>query len=120
MIEWELLLIDNASQNPLQNLVDLSWHPIARIIHEPAPGLTPARLRYHRSGRRDHNLRRRWQCSRSFLFKRIHADRLQFPCLGAWRGQLLSEFEIPPAPGLEDLLGACLEEASASTLVKLR
>ena len=28
----------------------------------------------------------------------------QFPCLGAWGGQLLPEFEIPPAPGLEDLV----------------
>ena len=45
MIEWELLLIDNASQNPLQNLVDLSWHPTARIVHESEPGLSPARLR---------------------------------------------------------------------------
>ena len=44
MIEWELLLIDNASQNPLQNLVDLSWHPTVRIVREPEPGLTPARL----------------------------------------------------------------------------
>jgi hypothetical protein len=43
--EWELLLIDNASQNPLEDLVDLSWHPTARILREIEPGLTPARLR---------------------------------------------------------------------------
>jgi glycosyltransferase involved in cell wall biosynthesis len=45
MSEWELLLIDNASQNPLQDLLDLSWHPASRVVLEPEPGLTPARLR---------------------------------------------------------------------------
>jgi glycosyltransferase involved in cell wall biosynthesis len=43
--EWKLLLIDNASSEPLENTVDLSWHPHARIIREEALGLTHARLR---------------------------------------------------------------------------
>jgi glycosyltransferase involved in cell wall biosynthesis len=42
---WELLLVDNASQVPLANSIDLSWHPRARHILEEELGLTPARLR---------------------------------------------------------------------------
>ena len=43
--EWELLLVDNASQEPLGASVDLSWHPNARCLREDEIGLTPARLR---------------------------------------------------------------------------
>src|SRR5271170_3727335 len=42
---WELLLIDNASKEPLAGKWDLSWHPNARHIREEELGLTPARLR---------------------------------------------------------------------------
>src|SRR5688500_9359115 len=41
---WELLIIDNMSKTPLQQLVDVSWHPNGRIIQESTLGLTPARL----------------------------------------------------------------------------
>ena len=43
--QWELLLIDNASKEPLAKGYDLSWHPHARQIREDELGLTPARLR---------------------------------------------------------------------------
>src|ERR1022692_4717847 len=42
--QWELLLIDNASKEPLADTWDLSWHPQARHIREEALGLTRARL----------------------------------------------------------------------------
>jgi len=42
---WELLLIDNASKEPLAQTWDLSWHPEARHLRENELGLTPARLR---------------------------------------------------------------------------
>jgi glycosyltransferase involved in cell wall biosynthesis len=41
---WELLLIDNASKEPLKKSWDLSWHPSARQIREDMIGLTHARL----------------------------------------------------------------------------
>ena len=42
--DWELLVIDNASDPPVpQHLV--SWHPNARVVLEPQLGLTHARLR---------------------------------------------------------------------------
>ena len=44
-VQWELLLIDNASKEPLAKSYDLSWHPHARQIREGQLGLTPARLR---------------------------------------------------------------------------
>src|SRR6201984_57194 len=43
--EWELLLIDNASKQPLAQTVDISWHSCGRHIREDELGLTAARLR---------------------------------------------------------------------------
>ena len=43
--QWELLLVDNASQQPLAERIDLSWHPSARHIFEEQLGLVNARLR---------------------------------------------------------------------------
>jgi glycosyltransferase involved in cell wall biosynthesis len=43
--QWELLLIDNASEQPLAQTVDISWHPRGRHIRENELGLTAARLR---------------------------------------------------------------------------
>jgi glycosyltransferase involved in cell wall biosynthesis len=43
--EWELLLVDNASERCLVDAWDISWHPFGRHIREDEPGLTPARLR---------------------------------------------------------------------------
>ena len=103
--EWELLLVDNGSENPLADFVDLSWHPISRIVPEPEPGLTPARLRALAEVRGeliifvdDDNVLQPSYLSECMLIAQ------QFPCLGAWGGQLFPEFEIPPAPELEDLL----------------
>jgi glycosyltransferase involved in cell wall biosynthesis len=107
MSEWELLLIDNASQNPLQDLLDLSWHPASRVVLEPEPGLTPARLRAIAEVQSDviifvddDNV-----LDTSYLSESMRIAQ-QFPCLGAWGGQLLPEFEIPPAAGLADLVEA--------------
>jgi glycosyltransferase involved in cell wall biosynthesis len=43
--QWELLLIDNASKEPLAGKFDISWHPRSRHIHEGTIGLTAARMR---------------------------------------------------------------------------
>ena len=43
--QWELLLIDNASEMPLFNDWDLSWHPNGHHVREDELGLTPARIR---------------------------------------------------------------------------
>ena len=43
--EWELLLIDNASAEPLAGRFDLTWHPNGRIVCEEKLGLSHARAR---------------------------------------------------------------------------
>jgi len=50
---WEYLLIDNASADPLEARIDLSWHPHARHIREEKLGLTHARLRGIREAQGD-------------------------------------------------------------------
>jgi len=42
---WELLIIDNNSDEPVAESFDLSWHPYARVIVETKQGQTAARLR---------------------------------------------------------------------------
>ena len=43
--QWELLLVDNASNVPLSSSVDLSWHPRSRHVSEPKLGVAEARRR---------------------------------------------------------------------------
>jgi len=42
---WELLVVDNASNERLADSLRLSWHPRARHIREDNLGLTSARMR---------------------------------------------------------------------------
>jgi len=42
---WELLLIDNASNQPVSESFSLVWHPSGKIIREAKIGLTQARIR---------------------------------------------------------------------------
>jgi glycosyltransferase involved in cell wall biosynthesis len=43
--QWEYIVVDSASTEPLCARIDLSWHPNVRCVREDAPGLTRARLR---------------------------------------------------------------------------
>src|SRR5271163_296186 len=45
MKSWELLLIDNASDQPLKLKSDISWHPNSRHVRESNLGLVQARCR---------------------------------------------------------------------------
>jgi hypothetical protein len=94
---WELLLVDNASQEPLSRTFDLKWHPHGRHVREDQLGLTAARRRgiKESSGEvvvfvDDDNL--------------LDPDYLEiaskisskWPMLGAWGGDIRGEFEVPP------------------------
>jgi glycosyltransferase involved in cell wall biosynthesis len=92
--QWELLLIDNASREPLASIWNLSWHPHARHIREDELGLTPARLRGIRESTGellvfvdDDNVLRP-----DFLANAVAISR-EFPFLGAWGGNVEGEFE---------------------------
>lgn len=106
--QWELLLIDNASQEPLAGKWDLSWHPQARHIREDELGLTPARLRGIKESTGellvfvdDDNV-----LAKDYLEQTIKIA-VEFPQIGAFGGSIKGEFEIAPpdwiTPYLEGL-----------------
>jgi len=104
--QWELLVIDNASDRALADEWDLSWHPRARHIREDELGLTPARLRGIAEAKGkllvfvdDDNI-----LASDYL--QVAGDigrRYQF--LGAWGGTVRGEFETEPEPWVRPLLG---------------
>lgn len=104
---WELLLIDNASKEPLSTNWDLSWHPHARHAREEELGLTPARLRGIEESIGellvfvdDDNV-----LSDRYLELAIKITR-EFPQLGAFgAGRITPEFETPPHPEVRSYLG---------------
>lgn len=94
---WELFIVDNASAREQAPRADLSWHPGVRLLHEPALGLTPARLTGIRAAAAellvfvdDDNV-----LDPDFLETCLRvAD--EKPFLGSWSGQCRPEFEQPP------------------------
>ena len=104
--QWELLLVDNASQPPLAQRQDLSWHPQGRHVFEAALGLTPARMRGIAEARGnwlvfvdDDNV-----LAGDYLANVIAlaASHPRLAVLGA--GTLQPEFEISPPAELKPLL----------------
>jgi glycosyltransferase involved in cell wall biosynthesis len=104
--QWELVVVDNRSTEPLQGRLDLDWHPGAQLVREDTLGLTPARLRGIREASGevlvfvdDDNV-----LGPDYLETtlRIAGER---PFLGAWSGQCLPSFEQPPAAWTERYWG---------------
>jgi glycosyltransferase involved in cell wall biosynthesis len=100
--QWEFLLVDNASEVPLCDDWDLSWHPHGKHILESKLGLTPARIRGVRESKADlllyvddDNV-----LASDYLERTLEiASRMPFlGCFGA--GRLEPEFEEEPAPEL--------------------
>jgi glycosyltransferase involved in cell wall biosynthesis len=95
--QWELLLIDNASKEPLASAWDLSWHPLARHVREDELGLTAARLRgIKEAGGEllvfvdDDNV-----LAPDYLNQALNLSRAR-NYLGAFGGNVVGEFETPP------------------------
>jgi len=94
---WAYLRIDNASDDPLEQRVDLSWQANGRHVREEKLGLTHARLRGIREATTD-----------ILVFvdddNVLDADYLQqvievgnkHPMIGAWGGQRRPSFEHEP------------------------
>lgn len=104
--QWELLLIDNASQEPLAGKWDLGWHPHARVIQEEELGLTPARLRGIAESKSDllvfvddDNVLSPDYLSEALVITQSH------PWIGAWGGTISGEFESPPPEWAKAHLG---------------
>jgi len=119
--EWELLLVDNASETPVAGRVDLSWHPNARHIREEKLGLTQARLRGIAEAKGgllvfvdDDNVLRADYLQ---VCLKISAD---CPWLGAWNGSCIPEYEVePPAELRPWLYGLLIEKLKVSVWAKL-
>jgi glycosyltransferase involved in cell wall biosynthesis len=94
---WELLLIDNASDNLLEKKIDLKWHPYSRHIREEQLGLTPARLRGIKESVSETLV---FVDDDNILKENYLSDSLRIlkcmPWLGAIGGQILPEYEVPP------------------------
>ena len=104
--EWELLVVDNLSNEPLAGRLDLGWHPGARLVREEKLGLTPARLRGIREAAGevlvfvdDDNV-----LDPDYLATALRIAR-ERPFLGSWSGQCLPSFEQAPAPWTERYWG---------------
>jgi glycosyltransferase involved in cell wall biosynthesis len=97
--QWELLLIDNASKEKLQEKWELSWHPQARHIREEQLGLTHARLRGIAEAMAELIV---FVDDDNVLAPNYLADAAvigqQFPFLGAWGGSAEAVYDIPPPP----------------------
>lgn len=109
---WDLLIVDNLTERPVSDTIDLSWHPRARVVREATLGLTPARLRGIREADAD-----------LLVFvdddNVLAPDYLQCavaiandnPFLGSWSGQCLPEFDVPPPPWTRPYWGTlCIRE----------
>jgi glycosyltransferase involved in cell wall biosynthesis len=93
---WELLLIDNASQPPVADKLDLAWHPHARHLREDKVGKLNAWL----LGIKESN-------AEVLIFvdddNVLAADYLEtalvvagdWPFVGTWGGSIIPEFESP-------------------------
>jgi glycosyltransferase involved in cell wall biosynthesis len=104
--EWELLVVDNASTERLEQVWDISWHPYSRHLREEELGLTAARLRGIGES-----------CGQLIVYvdddNVITADYLvnalqieaEFPQLAVFgAGVLDPEFEVPPTAQVERLV----------------
>lgn len=99
--EWEFLLIDNCSSQPIASGLNLEWHPGARIVREENLGLTQARLRGIRESSGsllvfvdDDNLLREDYLATAWKLSQ------DWPQLGAWSGRVVPEYEVAPASEL--------------------
>ncbi len=95
--QWELLLIDNGSKEPLAGAWDLSWHPQSRHVREDELGLTPARLRAIQESTGDllvfvdddNVLAANYLAEATSISER-------WPMLGVWGGRIDPGFEQSP------------------------
>lgn len=95
--QWELIVVDNASAEPVAVAIDLSWHPHGRCIVESALGLTRARVRGVRETSAellvfvdDDNV-----LAPDYLANAAEIGR-SYSFLGAWGGNSIGVYEVPP------------------------
>jgi hypothetical protein len=105
MRDWELLLVDNASGEPLTDRFDLSWHPNGRHVREERLGLAIARTRGIAESRGDLLV---FVDDDNVLPENYLEEALKlaasWPQLEVFGGAIVPEFEIQPEPHLSRFL----------------
>ena len=99
--DWELIVVDNASHEPLTGRLDLAWHPAGRVVREDEVGLTAARLCGIAAARADllvfvddDNI-----LAPDYL-NRAAQLAAQWPMLGVWGcGSYEPDWEVAPSAG---------------------
>jgi glycosyltransferase involved in cell wall biosynthesis len=98
--EWELIIVDNASREPLA--FDLDWQKNAVCVQEQRLGLTFARATGIQAASAelivfvdDDNL------LDTSYFKEAYRIATEWPQLAVWGGAIYPEFEVPPDAELE-------------------
>lgn len=104
--DWELLVIDNLSKNPLAGRFDVSWHPRARIIVESTLGLAHARRRGYAESKGallvhsdDDNILEPGYLRKAWELHQKH------PYVGTFGGEIEPRFDRPPRNELERSFG---------------
>ena len=94
---WELLLIDNASEYPIAEKYDLSWHPNARYLYEKSVGKPHAIVLGITESKGDlivfvddDNV-----LQENYLKEALYISE-KFTLLGVWSGNITPEFETEP------------------------
>jgi glycosyltransferase involved in cell wall biosynthesis len=94
---WELVVVDNCSDEAVASRIDLSWHSAGRVVREESMGLTSARLRGIRESMGellvfvdDDNV-----LDPDFLEVAMRTME-ERPFLGSWSGQCRPAFEKTP------------------------
>ena len=102
--QWEVIVVDNASDDQLAERLDISWHPNARIVREDRVGLTYARLRsFHEAEAPlivyidDDNVLDPEYLERVVELFGIH------PEIGALGGKALPEYEVAPPDWFDEI-----------------
>ncbi|MDZ4404500.1 glycosyltransferase [Prosthecobacter sp.] len=95
-MQWELVLVDNASSPPISKLFDLSWHPKARHVVETKLGLSNARFCGICESTAPLIVFVDDDCilDPNYL-EHAHAIATSHPSLGTWGGQCLPSLEAP-------------------------
>jgi len=95
--DWQFLVVDNASPDPVARNFDFSWHPNSRVLEEKNLGLINARCTGIKSATADlllfvddDNV-----LAPSYLETGLTIAR-QYPFLGAWGPKVELEFEKQP------------------------
>lgn len=100
---WELIIVDNNSNNHFAEKIDTSWHPAVKIIKEPSPGLINARITGTREAACPYivTVDDDTILDINYLNNALNIFEL-FPEMGVFGGRSTGEFEIQPPDWIKD------------------